>query len=97
MPVGEPAWVASGLVQTILVSDARGEEAGIVALGARREGSSPVAIAVDDDAITVAGPPTDPWLRRIALPPARNEAFATWVSRRTNVVIGADGALRLEE
>ncbi len=91
-PVNGGGWIAAGLTQTLALSDRSGAEAGIVALGARRDGTPPVAIAVDDDAITVAGPPADPWLRRIPLPPADATRFAAWVAARTNVVVRADGA-----
>ncbi|MEI8254710.1 MAG: hypothetical protein WCJ30_03470, partial [Deltaproteobacteria bacterium] len=96
-PVNHGGWIAAGLARTIAVSAYSGAEAGIVALGARREGSAPAAIAIDDDAITVVGPPADPWLQRIPLPPADVSRFSAWVAARTNVVIRADGAHSVSE
>jgi hypothetical protein len=51
------------------------------------------AIDVDDQAIVMAGPPSDPELVRMALPPSTLEDFVRWASMRTNVSVQPGGAV----
>jgi hypothetical protein len=58
-----------------------------------RLGAGLGAIDVDDLAIVMAGPPNDPVLVRVALPPVTVDGFARWVAMRTNVTVQAGGAV----
>jgi hypothetical protein len=89
--VDDSIWLGTHLAPMFSVYDQAHGEVGVVALGPRRNGTPPVAISIGDDAIALAGPPADPWLRTIVLPPRDPAAFDAWVSARTNVVIGANG------
>jgi hypothetical protein len=90
--VDRGVWVGAGFTRTVSIFDRARGAVGVIALASRREGSLPVAEDVDQDAIVIAGPPSDPWLRRVALPPTDATSFASWVAARTNVVIDAHGA-----
>ena len=75
------------------LNDRRHGETGVLLYTVDRGGSTPAGIAIDDDAIVIAGPPIDPWLRRIALPPREPDAFDRWVAERTNATIGPYGGV----
>lgn len=58
-----------------------------------RLGAGLGAIDVDDVAIVMAGPPSDPVLVRVALPPSTVDGFVRWVALRTNVSVQPGGAV----